>query len=81
MRFIKDHAVLLVFHGATCLAIEKEVVDLTVDSSTHSNDADVECIIESSTNLKDSVDEDCTSGPMVPTPMDYCNYTCMPVQQ
>jgi len=40
--------------------MEKDVVDLTVDSSTDSDD--VECIIENSTDFKDSVDEDCTSG-------------------
>ena len=45
---------------AACLVMEKDVVDLTVDSSTDSND--VECIIENSTDFKDSADEDCTSG-------------------
>ena len=35
-------------------------MDLTVDSSTDSND--VEYIIESFTDFKVSVDEDCTSG-------------------
>ena len=45
---------------ASRLVMEKDVVDLTVDSSTDSDD--VECISENSTNFKDSVDEDCTLG-------------------
>ena len=40
--------------------MEKDVVDLTVDSATDSDD--VECIIENSTDFKDSFAEDCTSG-------------------
>ena len=35
-------------------------MDLTVDSATDSDD--VECIIENSTDFKDSFAEDCTSG-------------------
>ena len=45
---------------AACLVMEKEVVDLTVDSSTDSND--IECIIQNSTDFKDSVDENSSSG-------------------
>ena len=44
---------------AACLVMEKDVVDLTVDSSTDSDD--VECIIKNSTDFENSVNEDCTS--------------------
>ena len=40
--------------------MEKEVVDLTVESSTDSDD--VECIIQNSTDFKDSFYENCSSG-------------------
>ena len=64
-----------VFYGAACLVMEKDVMDLIVDSSTDSN--------ESSADLKDSVVEDSAKlpSPLVPMPTDYCNYICMHVQQ
>ena len=40
--------------------MEQEVVDLTVDSLIDSND--VECIIQNSTDFKDSVDEGYSLG-------------------
>ena len=56
-------------------------MDLIVDSSTDSDN--VECIIESSADFKDSVVEDSARlpSPLVPMPTDYCNYICMHVQQ
>ena len=60
MRFIEDHVNLPVFHVAACLVMEQEVVDLTVDSSIDSDD--LECVIQNSTDFKDSVDEGCSLG-------------------
>ena len=81
MHFVEDHVNLPVFYGAACLVMEKDVVDLTVDGWTDSDN--VECIIESYADFKDSVDEDSARlpGPLVPMPMDYCKYICMHVQQ
>ena len=81
MHFAEDHVNLPVFYGAACLVMEKDVMDLIVDSSTDSDN--VECIIETSADFKDSVVEDSARlpSPLVPMPTDYCNYICMHVQQ
>ena len=60
MCFVADHMNLPVFPCGRSLVMEKEVVVLTVDSSTDSDD--VECIIQNSTDFKDSVDKNCSSG-------------------